>query len=274
MSVALFAGPHNWMEFRYLLGRLPGRTGKLRNFFICSSVGILGLGLTSFLVTFTGSGLLARIWDTLLVIWVLSLCSLRARENPPRDWWWLTPLGLGLAGWIWISPWSFALALILGHPILALILCERELFAFRRPEQADYRYFLSFVPVGVLVIAVFCLTKDPSNAPLTSFLTSQNTSVLFVGAHTYLELLHYGVWILILPYLAHSTGRVRLDLFPALKKAPKRLILARWVLLTGVLVGLGLWAGFAYDYDTTRDLYFQLAIFHVLVEFPFLVRLC
>src|SRR5688572_16090454 len=31
-TVFLFAGPHNWMEARYILGRLPARTGKLTGF--------------------------------------------------------------------------------------------------------------------------------------------------------------------------------------------------------------------------------------------------
>src|SRR5215204_5611380 len=42
-TVFLFAGPHNWLEARYILGRLPARAGKLRGFFALSFVGIVGL---------------------------------------------------------------------------------------------------------------------------------------------------------------------------------------------------------------------------------------
>src|SRR5436190_22546300 len=42
-AVFLFAGPHNWFEARYALGRLPARAGKLWGFFAVSAVGIVGL---------------------------------------------------------------------------------------------------------------------------------------------------------------------------------------------------------------------------------------
>ena len=42
-TVFLFAGPHNWLEARYVLGRLPARVGKLRWFFLLSAAGIVGL---------------------------------------------------------------------------------------------------------------------------------------------------------------------------------------------------------------------------------------
>src|SRR6516165_2046285 len=42
-TVFLFAGPHNWLEARYVLGRLPARVGKLLGFFLLSAAGIVGL---------------------------------------------------------------------------------------------------------------------------------------------------------------------------------------------------------------------------------------
>jgi len=36
---------------------------------------------------------------------------------------------------------------------------------------------------------------------------------------------------------------------------------------------LALWACFAADYPLTRDVYFTVAMLHVLVEVPFLLRL-
>src|SRR5438270_4985565 len=43
VTVFLFAGPHNWIEARYFLERLPARWGKLRGFFLVSLAGVLGL---------------------------------------------------------------------------------------------------------------------------------------------------------------------------------------------------------------------------------------
>jgi hypothetical protein len=39
-----------------------------------------------------------------------------------------------------------------------------------------------------------------------------------------------------------------------------------------VVVGM-LWFGFSIDYATTRDVYFTIAIAHVLAEAPFLLRM-
>src|SRR5438105_10481305 len=43
VTVFLFAGPHNWLEFRYFLTRLPARWGRLRPFFLLAFVGMVGL---------------------------------------------------------------------------------------------------------------------------------------------------------------------------------------------------------------------------------------
>src|SRR5262249_52194102 len=42
-TVFLFAGPHNWIEARYFLARLPGRWGRSRPFFALSIGGALAL---------------------------------------------------------------------------------------------------------------------------------------------------------------------------------------------------------------------------------------
>src|SRR4051794_31050044 len=43
VTVFLFAGPHNWLEFRYFLTRLPARWGRLRPFFLLAFAGMIGL---------------------------------------------------------------------------------------------------------------------------------------------------------------------------------------------------------------------------------------
>src|SRR5262245_30847943 len=44
-TVFLFAGPHNWMEGRYFLQRMPARWGALRWFFLTGLAGVAGLTL-------------------------------------------------------------------------------------------------------------------------------------------------------------------------------------------------------------------------------------
>src|SRR6516165_2732302 len=43
IAVFLCAGPHNWVEARYFLARLPGRWGKLRIFFLLALGGVAAL---------------------------------------------------------------------------------------------------------------------------------------------------------------------------------------------------------------------------------------
>src|ERR1700690_1965685 len=42
VTVFLFAGPHNWLEMRYFLTRMPARWGRLRGFFALAFAGIFG----------------------------------------------------------------------------------------------------------------------------------------------------------------------------------------------------------------------------------------
>jgi hypothetical protein len=45
------------------------------------------------------------------------------------------------------------------------------------------------------------------------------------------------------------------------------------VLVCGVFVVALLWFGFSVNYAATRDVYFAVAIAHVLAEAPFLLRM-
>jgi hypothetical protein len=112
------------------------------------------------------------------------------------------------------------------------------------------------------------------------------SSHLLVSVHLFLELLHYAVWILALPLITpllvnkgggqtrKSSERIlELKTVP-LARHPRgfpRLIPA--ALAIGVFVVVLLWIGFSVDYSTTRDIYFTVAIAHVLAEAPFLLKL-
>src|SRR6516165_5459333 len=79
VTVFLFAGPHNWLEFRYFLTRMPARWGRLRTFFLVAFVGmtLLTTGFAAFFFLTAGGlvGLdlwvrLYPLWATGLILWV------------------------------------------------------------------------------------------------------------------------------------------------------------------------------------------------------------
>src|ERR1700753_36125 len=43
VTVFLFAGPHNWIEFRYFLSKMPAHWGPLRGFFLTAIGGVIVL---------------------------------------------------------------------------------------------------------------------------------------------------------------------------------------------------------------------------------------
>src|SRR5207248_8847435 len=142
VTVFLFAGPHNWIEARYFLERLPARWGKLRGFFLVSLAGVLGLT-----AAFAGLPVLGRrgqwgseqwflahaTWNSLLVAWVTILIHLRSRQRPRRDWSWTVPVACVLVSVTWIAPALWSLGLVYLHPLVALWILDRELRR-SRPE--------------------------------------------------------------------------------------------------------------------------------------------
>src|SRR5262245_14975079 len=136
VTVFLFAGPHNWLEFRYFLARLPGRWGRLRGFFLLSFAGILGLTGVFAVLAFAADagaidpeagGLLFPAWNTLLLLWIASLVHWRSRQNPRREWGWIWPLTLFLIALAWQYPQGWGLLIVYLHPLMAFWLLDREL---------------------------------------------------------------------------------------------------------------------------------------------------
>src|SRR5689334_18098301 len=93
VTVFLFAGPHNWMEGRYFLSRMPARWGSLRAFFLTGIAGALALPALFFLLPRWSAAAswsdadwhtAVACWNTLLIAWVWALVQLRARQNPRR----------------------------------------------------------------------------------------------------------------------------------------------------------------------------------------------
>jgi hypothetical protein len=306
VTVFLFAGPHNWFELRYFLSRLPVRFGKSRTFFLTAFTGIGVLTLT-----YVSLPLLYRFsifpddawptviasWNTLLLLWIGLLIWLRGKNKPKRNWAWAFPLVFGLSSLNWLAPEFFSLGIVYLHPLVALWFLDRHIARTRPHWQRTYRRCLCLLPV--LVAGMFWqLARTPAlpddnglfwritqhaGAQLLPGLSSH----VLVTTHVFLEMLHYGVWLVALPLLAPLVEKKgarpgmarKRDLIwhrnsiPVARHPRGFPKLVTMALALGVFLVVVLWVGFSVDYATTRDIYFTVAIAHVLAEAPFLLKM-
>jgi hypothetical protein len=102
------------------------------------------------------------------------------------------------------------------------------------------------------------------------------SSHLLVSVHLFLEILHYGAWLVALTLITKPGKTSKpwdLRSIPLVRHPrgfPKTIAV---LLIAGIALVAVLWSGFAIDYSTTRDIYFTLAIAHVIAEAPFLLRM-
>lgn len=294
VTLFLFAGPHNWFELRYFLMRLPVRFGRSRNFFLTAFAGLGVLTLTYVSLPFLYNAALwgeeawyvvVASWNTALLVWVALLVWLRCRQKPRANWKWTIPVALALCSLNWLGPDLFSLAIVYVHPLIALWFLDRHIRRTRPEWLRAYRRCLWLLPL-VLTVMIWQLSLA---APLAdnnglfwritqhsgAEVLPQVSSHMLVSVHLFLEMLHYGVWIIALPLI----GRIGSARFWEVRSVPiarhpkgfPRIVAG---LLIVALVAAGvLWFGFSIDYATTRDIYFTVAIAHVLAEAPFLLRM-
>ena len=298
ITVFLFAGPHNWFELRYFLMRLPVRFGRSRAFFLTAFSGIAILSLTYFslpllfrywLWTEESRLLVIASWNTLLLCWVGVLVWLRACQKPDTNWSWFPAVLFATAALNWLGPMLFSLAIVYLHPLVALWFLDRHLGRTRPEWVRAYRRFLFALPL-ILVVMIWRLSQTTpladdnglfwritqhSGAELLPMVSSH----LLVSVHLFLEMLHYGVWLIALPLIvpAHRTAvsrRIWSARSLPLVRHPRgfpRLLTTSLVVAASLVVAL--WLGFASDYSSARDIYFTVAIAHVLAEAPFLLKM-
>lgn len=290
-TVFLFAGPHNWLEARYVLGRLPARVGKLKWFFVLSAAGMVGLtaGFAAMPWAFEqagdagGAGAVLAAWNTAFLLWVAGLVWMRSRTNPRFDGGWVWPAAFLLIAGVWLNPLALNIALVYLHPLMALVLLDRELGRSRKHWRGAYRVALLAVPLGLAVLyaklhdAPDLPGTDPLTAAITNhagagFLEGVSTHFL-VAAHTFLEMIHYGAWVVLIPLVGLRAWPWELHTIPAARRSPAWARGVAAFFLCGLLVVLTLWACFLLDYPTTRSVYFTIALLHVLAEIPFLLRM-
>ncbi|MGH9928040.1 MAG: hypothetical protein ACREA9_02305 [Pyrinomonadaceae bacterium] len=306
VTVFLFAGPHNWFELRYFLMRLPVRFGKSRNFFLSAFAGIGFLTITYIALPVLYSfnlfpdhlwpTILAS-WNTLLLLWIGVLVWLRGKNKLRRDWSWAFGVALGLCAINWLAPELFSLGIVYLHPLVALWFLDRHLARTRPQWLRTYRRCLRLLPL--LLVGMFWQLSRTAALPddnglfwrITQHAGAQLlpnvSSHVLVSTHVFLEMLHYGVWLIALPLIAplanagerRGTATRSRDAIWGVKTVPVARHprgfpkLVATALALGVFLVAILWFGFSVDYATTRDVYFTVAIAHVLAEAPFLLKM-
>lgn len=295
VTVFLFAGPHNWLELRYFLAKMPAHWGPLRPFFTFAIGGVLVLTagfITMAIVgrsanwTYEAWTTASSIWNSALVLWVAVLAWMRGRQSPHvnrgRDWSWALPAGLAAVALVWLFPIAWEVGLVYLHPLIALIFLDREIVRRKPQWRRAYHATLLALPVCVGVLWWRLADAPPlvGQDMLTMRITQhagadilQNLSPhLLVATHTFLEMCHYGVWVVAIPLIAMKTAPWQLTSVPLARRSWGWRTVVVALLVCGGVVVLSLWAGFLGDYALTRDIYFTIAIAHVLAEFPFLLR--
>ena len=291
-SVFLFAGPHNWFEARYFLMRLPARFGRSRNFFIVAFAGIGLLTLTYvslpalyYSTVWSGANWInaIAIWNTAMILWIAALVLMRSKQKSNRDWFWVLPVAFVLCSLNWLAPEMFSLAIVYAHPLVALWFFDRHLRRTKPEWLATYRRCLLFLPL-LIVAMLWQLSR-------TSSLTDDNglfwritqhagaqllptvSSHVLVSMHVFLEMLHYGVWIFALPLIGATGALWNVRSIPIANHSRGFPKLIGAILVFGLLAIIVLFAGFSTNYTMTRDIYFTVAMAHVLAEAPFLLRM-
>ena len=292
ITVLLFAGPHNWMEFRYFLARMPARWGKSALFYTVGlgGVAILTVGYAalyalgqSWYLNETAWTVSLAVWNTCLLLWVCWLLYIRGRQVRGRDWSWTLAAGFALCALAWIVPLWFSLGLVYLHPLIALLFLDRQLKRSRPHWRKAYHLCLAVLPLILLLMwTQLASTANLADGDALSWRITQHagagiltgiSSRLLVATHVFLETIHYGVWLVLVPLAGLGTSLWKTNKIPlaAHRKGWPRAV--RVAMLLGLFFVLVLWAGFSFDYTRTRDIYFTFAMAHVLAEAPFLIRL-
>ncbi|MCA9057279.1 MAG: hypothetical protein KDA85_02220 [Planctomycetaceae bacterium] len=291
--VFLFAGPHNYAEVRYLLTRLPARMGILKEYFLFSAAGIAGLTISMPLITwlancFQWSPVLVVYaiggWNTCLILWATRLAVIRSGQRPFRDWVFAWPVGLAVTGVSWLQPLLFPLCLVYLHPLMGFWILDREIRQRRPIWLRHYRLFLLTLPVQIVAVVFLAGVSDPSliAESVVSQQVRQHVGAVWfadwldwplISLHAFLELLHYGVWLVAIPLASGRVFSQRFQCIPLMCPSRGLQRMMQTGLAVSVLAVILLWIGFWADYSTTRTLYFTVAMLHVLAEVPLLLRL-
>lgn len=296
VAVFLFAGPHNWLEARFFLSQMPARWGPLRAYFLIGIGGVVALTAGFIAIPIVARAqnwrpeswsAASSTWHTFVLLWLATLVYLRGRQQnavtPRRDWTWAFPAALVLIAAAWMFPQPWDLLLVYLHPIIALWFLDLTLRRRKPAWVSAYRGVLCAVPVLLACVWVIhlrspalvgqdMLTMRITHHAGADAIASIPPQVL-VATHVLLEILHYAVWVIAIPLITLGPSAV-----VSLERIPLARAGAGWrwgvvgMMTAGLVVVLVLWAGFLVNYPLTRDVYFAVAVAHVLAEAPFLLR--
>lgn len=291
VTIFVFAGVHNLMEFRYFAARMPVRWGRSRNYYLFGIGGVLVL-TAGYLTLYFSSGnwlwssvnatVLIASWNTAFVLWVGGLFYLRGRQTR-ADWSMAIAAALFIAAFVWMVPAHWSLALVYLHPFIALWFLERQIRRTRPEWLRAYHASLCAIPV-FLVMLWLAVGNQPNVSEETrlfwriaqhsgSEIMPRISSHLLVSTHVFLETIHYAVWVVLIPLADRRAVPWQIGSIPLIANKDGKPKLVGGLLAAGVLAVIALWLGFSFDYTTTRDIYFAFAVGHVLAEFPFLVKM-
>lgn len=295
MSIAtifLFAGIHNFMEFRYFAARMPLRWGRSRIFYSVGIGGVIVLAAAYVTLYFASGNWLwgqdswatfAAVWNTSFILWIGLLMYLRGTQRPKSDWSWAFPAVFFLAALVWLVPQYWSLALVYVHPFVAMWFLERQIRRTKPEWLRAYHWCLGTIPVFLIALwMAFAGQPDLSEETNLFWRITQHagsqilpgiSSHFLVAAHVFLESIHYFVWILLIPLIDRRAVPWRLKEMPLFAKSNGYPKLVVAVLVSGMFLVTILWLGFSVNYTLTRDVYFAFAIAHVLAEFPFLIKM-
>ena len=291
ITIFLFAGPHNLMEFRYFAARMPVRWGRSKLFYSVGIGGVVVLTIAYLTLYFSSGNWLwsleswqtyASVWNTAFGLWIGLLFYLRG-EQRRKDWSVAFAAAFGLAALAWIVPQYWSLALVYIHPFIAMWFLERQIRRTKPEWVRAYHYCLLSIPIFLLILWT-TLAGQPNLSQETNLfwrigqhagseILPSISSHLLVATHVFLESIHYFVWLLLIPLVDKRAIPWRLRDVPLFANANGIPRIFAGILIASGGITLALWFGFAADYTTTRDIYFAFAIGHVLAEFPFLIKM-
>ena len=291
-TIFLFAGFHNFMEFRYFAARMPLRWGRSRLYYTVGIGGVIVLA-AAYLTLYFASGnwlwsldswaTFSAAWNTAVVLWLGLLFHLRGKQRPKSDWTWAFPVAFLLAALAWIVPQYWSLSLVYIHPFIAMWFLERQIRRTKPEWLRAYHYALASIPVFVLGLwLAFAGRPNLSEETNLFWRITQHagsqilpgiSSHFLVATHVFFESIHYAVWIVLIPLIDKRAVPWKLREIPLFANAKGFPKLVGAALIVALAIVVALWGGFAIDYTTTRDVYFAFAIAHVMAEFPFLIKM-
>jgi len=260
-AVVLFAGPHNWMEARYFVARMPVRWGRQRAFFLVAITGVIVLSATFSIIAVNRS-----VWHTAAALWTLFLIRTVRRDALAVA----LPLAFLWMAAAWAAPGWTDLSLIFLHPVAALWFVRRQI-ARTRPEWLPGFHVVLAAIVPLAFVILFFNGGTLASAPLSFAQLSLPPRLL--ALHAFLELLHYGAWVILLPLIGLAAAPWDFRRVPLVGHRDGRPRLVKLAFSAGGAAIVVLWICFLADYRTTREIYFTLAIVHVMAEVPFLAWL-